>query len=365
MKKLKINIKKGSLALIFLILMLAIMQQTSMVSAITKTYGPPYYKFYYAADNFNLLEPHNYAECWYSDTNVYGAEVHVGENFFFRRWVHLGVSKDITATISRTVKLVANFRIAGYLWAEAPGDARLQVYIGLYRWVGYWSSVGSWEAVNYYVEYGESMSFGGSNIHFTGPAFSMSSGTYRLYFNVYGVSMCGFFCKSSSELYEPGKIYFDSIGYEYGGGGGGCPILSVFNGEEYIEEGLLDIHVEEGGDDIIREYQLIINPEPVKGKYLLRLTEHHKTHSYIDQVQFMAKLENGKEIFLPLVSAIHSDDGNVKRELSFSDDFKTDIIGADLNEGSSEYIDLAFVALPGLKIVEFTFIIEGHNYIVK
>ncbi|GAI86710.1 unnamed protein product, partial [marine sediment metagenome] len=164
------------------------------------------------------------------------------------------------------------------------------------------------------------------------------------------------------------KIYFDSIGYEYeggGGGGGGCPILSVFNGEEYIEEGLLDIHVEEGGDDIIKEYQLIINPEPMKGKYLLRLTEHHKTHSYIDQVQFMAKLENGKEIFLPLVSAIHSDDGNVKRELLISDDVKTDIIGADLKEGSSEYIDLAFAALNGLKIVEYTFIIEGHNYIVK
>lgn len=148
-------------------------------------------------------------------------------------------------------------------------------------------------------------------------------------------------------------------------GGGGCPILSVYDGEQYTEEGLLDIHVEEGGDDIIREYQLIINPEPVKGAYLLRLTEHHMTHSYIDQVQFMAKLENGKEIFLPLVSAIHSEDGNVKRELLISDEIKTDMIGADLTECGSEYIDLAFAALYGLKIVEFTVIIEGHNYLVK
>ena len=36
-----------------------------------------------------------------------------------------------------------------------------------------------------------------------------------------------------------------------------------------------------------------------------------------------------------------------------------------IKKGSSEYIDLAFVALRGLKIVEFTFIIEGHNYIDK
>ena len=174
---------------------------------------------------------------------------------------------------------------------------------------------------------------------------------------------------------QPGSLWylkfyagraFDINTYQYyAGGGGGCPVLSVYDGEQYIDEGLLDIHVEEGGEDVTLEHQLINPPEPVKHKYVFRLMEHQKTHSYIDLVQLWATLENGDKIKLPLVFAVHSEDGNVKHELLLSDDVKTDIIGADFKEGSSEYIDLAFVALSNLKIVGVTFIIEGHNYIVK
>jgi hypothetical protein len=174
---------------------------------------------------------------------------------------------------------------------------------------------------------------------------------------------------------QPGSLWylkfyagraFDINTYQYyAGGGGGCPVLSVYDGEQYIDEGLLDIHVEEGGEDVTLEHQLINPPEPVKHKYVFRLMEHQKTHSYIDLVQLWATLENGDKIKLPLVFAVHSEDGNVKSELLFSDEVKTDIIGADFKEGSSEYIDLAFMARSNLKIVGFTFIIEGHNYIVK
>jgi len=148
--------------------------------------------------------------------------------------------------------------------------------------------------------------------------------------------------------------YYDR---EYIGGGGGCPILSVFDGSKYVEEGLLDIH-QPDGIDVITHYTLVIKPKRVGATYLLRLTEHPQTHSYIDQVKLYALLQNGKTIQLPLISAIHSRYGNVKQKLLFSDDVKTDI-------EANESIDLKFLALPNIKIKAFIFEIEGHNRIIK
>ncbi|NIQ07152.1 MAG: hypothetical protein GWO20_15920 [Candidatus Korarchaeota archaeon] len=147
-----------------------------------------------------------------------------------------------------------------------------------------------------------------------------------------------------------------------GGGGDGCPFLFVYDGARYANEGLLDIHAFE---DVIREHQLRTAPQPVRGRYLLRLREHHATHSYLDHVQLVATLENGQNIILPLVSAVHSADGNVIRALLLSDDVRTDTWGADHIDGTSEYIDLAFAAPSGLEIQAFTFIIEGYNYLIK
>jgi len=79
----------------------------------------------------------------------------------------------------------------------------------------------------------------------------------------------------------------------------------------------------------------------------------------------LAKLKNGDEIILYLVSAVHCKDGNVKRELKFSDDIKTIILGTDHKNGPSEYIDLVFNSGSNLEIEEFIFIIEGNNILVK
>lgn len=148
------------------------------------------------------------------------------------------------------------------------------------------------------------------------------------------------------------------------GNGGGCPILLIYGGTGYVEEGLLDIHNPDG-IDVIASQVLIHTLEPVEHRYLLRLTEHEQTHSHIDRVQLFATLKNGMEIKLPLVSAFHSEDGDVKQELLLSDDVRADTLGADHNNGTSEYIDLKFVAPDGLEIQQFTFIIEGHNTIEK
>lgn len=149
--------------------------------------------------------------------------------------------------------------------------------------------------------------------------------------------------------------------FQYNGGGGsGCPILSVYSGTGYVEEGLLDIHNPDGIDQIT-SHVLIHTPEPVEHRYLLRLTEHPQTYSHLDQVRLFAMLTNGTEVKLSLVSAIHSEDGNVKQELLVSDDVRAVMLGEDWNNGTSQYIDLKFIAPDELEIETFTFIIEGHN----
>ncbi len=170
---------------------------------------------------------------------------------------------------------------------------------------------------------------------------------------------------------QPGSLWyvqfysgraFDINPYQYYAGG--CPILSVFDGENYLDEGLLDIHNVEG-EDVIHEHKITNSLKAIHGEYRLRLTEHQKTISSIDQVKLLAKLKNGDEIILYLVSAVHCKDGNVKRELKFSDDIKTVILGADHKNGPSEYIDLVFNSGSNLEIEEFIFIIEGNNILVK
>jgi len=149
--------------------------------------------------------------------------------------------------------------------------------------------------------------------------------------------------------------------FKYTGGGGGCPILYVRDGADYVCEGLLDIHNPEGVD-VIYDYSLVSTPQRVHGAYLMWLTEHPKTHSYIDQVKLYAILEDQTMRELPLIWAWHSEDGNVLPMLLHSDEWKTDTLGADHNNGTSQSIDLKFAAQsPNLEIVGFMFQIEGVN----
>lgn len=80
-----------------------------------------------------------------------------------------------------------------------------------------------------------------------------------------------------------------------------------------------------------------------------------------------AVLEDGTLVYLPLTSAIHSTDGDVLEDLILSDDVKTQTLGADLNNGISESIDLEFSVKPirGLKVRDYLFFIEGNNPIGK
>jgi hypothetical protein len=147
--------------------------------------------------------------------------------------------------------------------------------------------------------------------------------------------------------------------------GGGCPILYVWDGADYGCEGLLDIHNPEGVD-LVYEHTLAATPQRVGGAYLFRLTEHPKTHSYIDQVKLYAMLQDGTTKELPLIWAWHSEDGNVLPTLLHSDERKTDTLGADHNDGTSQSVDLKFAALsPNLEITGFTFQIEGNNILIK
>jgi len=152
-----------------------------------------------------------------------------------------------------------------------------------------------------------------------------------------------------------------------GGGGGGCPILHVYDGSEYVEQCLLDIH-DTSGADVLREQALAVKPERVGDKYLIRLVEHSQTHSRIDQVKLLALLEDQSTIQLPLKSASHSEYGDVLPQLLQSDDWKTETLGADHNNGVSQSIDLEFSALqpPGkFEVIAFIFQIEGNNWIRK
>ena len=149
-----------------------------------------------------------------------------------------------------------------------------------------------------------------------------------------------------------------------GGGGGGCPILFVYDGEEYIDEGLLNIHNSDG-IDVVANHTIITAPGVVNHRYLFRLIEHNKTISHIDQVQLKGRLPNGNLIPLYLHSAVHSSLGQVKWMLWYSDDNRVKVLGADHNEGNSEFIDLEFNAPTHTNFIEFIFFIEGHNKLVK
>jgi len=150
----------------------------------------------------------------------------------------------------------------------------------------------------------------------------------------------------------------------HGGGGGGCPILSVYNGSEFIEEGLLDIHNLDG-IDVVTTHELVTEPKFVNKRCFIRLTEHPITISHIDKVELYGRLSNGLLVPLALKSALHSSLGNMLPELKFSDDNRVDVLGAIHNNGTSEFIDIEFKSISNHIFSGFTFIIEGHNYIVK
>lgn len=130
----------------------------------------------------------------------------------------------------------------------------------------------------------------------------------------------------------------------------------------------LDLYLSKNPDgiDVVTNHTLTTTPKRVNGAFQLRLTEHPRTHSYIDQVKLFAVLQDKTMIELPLISAIHSEYGNVLPQLLSSDNWKTDLLGANWNNGTSQSIDLKLQALPpNTKVIGFLFIIEGNNPFYK
>jgi rhodanese-related sulfurtransferase len=138
----------------------------------------------------------------------------------------------------------------------------------------------------------------------------------------------------------------------------GCPILTVFDGNEYVSEGLLDIHSEE---DVVRSFHLNSIPSNVDGRYLMKLTEHYQTRSHLDRIRLFARLNDGYLVEIALISAIHSAEGDVLYELGLSDDLRIDLLGANHNYGNSQYIDLQFSVPDNFSALHFILVLEGFN----
>ena len=144
--------------------------------------------------------------------------------------------------------------------------------------------------------------------------------------------------------------------YSEGGGGGGCPTLYVWNGNSYVDYGVIDIH-NPSGEDVIRE--VLVQTEDVglnSYKARFRLREGWEdlvySESFIDQVKLYAINEDGKQKLCPLISAEHSRLGDVRKFIVASDDVKVQML-------LLETIDLTFKASEDIK--SFVFVIEGCN----
>lgn len=148
-----------------------------------------------------------------------------------------------------------------------------------------------------------------------------------------------------------------------GTSGGGCPYLTVWDGNTYAAEGLLNIHNPEG-QDVIVQHTLTSVPKAVNGQYLLQLTEESNHYSEIDNVKLIAFMKDGTNKTLPLLSALHSVYGSVKDALSNSDDVRTVILGQGYNNTEvSQYITLGFNSrcIKPDDVSYFVFQIEGFN----
>ncbi|MHA1617487.1 MAG: hypothetical protein ACTSX9_09300 [Candidatus Njordarchaeales archaeon] len=105
---------------------------------------------------------------------------------------------------------------------------------------------------------------------------------------------------TSTEIKEfdvPAGIYF-VFDTQDSGNSGGCLYLYVYDGENFVNEGLLDIHTDESTDTTYN-HTIATMPALVRGRYIFKLVEHFETVSYIDYVKLYATLPNGSLIELP------------------------------------------------------------------
>jgi len=135
-------------------------------------------------------------------------------------------------------------------------------------------------------------------------------------------------------------------------GGGGCPTLFVWDGIDYIEEGVLDIHAE---SDITVQHEIQNTLALENGVYNLQLRELDEFTSHIDQVKLYAVDYQGEWHLCPLTYAYHNEFGKVTWRLFFDDEKRVDLT-------PTQTIDLKF--LPSIAYKQtayFIFEINGYN----
>ena len=166
------------------------------------------------------------------------------------------------------------------------------------------------------------------------------------------------YCGARGLICDPSSLVCTSSG------GGGCPFLYVYDGNEYLGETYLNIHDITGVD--VQAFHIVENnPESINNRFIFKLREHPVTISHIDNVILYAKMPNGRLTILPLMSGIHSSLGDVTELLRYSDDIRVEELGAEHNNGISEEIILEFLGPKYMPYIEFIFFIEGNNYIIK
>jgi hypothetical protein len=162
---------------------------------------------------------------------------------------------------------------------------------------------------------------------------------------------CSSTCKRNRESCTAyGSSYYCSSGACKSPGtrsGAGCPILKAWDGKEFKEIELLNIHAPENQDTI---YTSSFSMQSKDGKYEIVLQEKAYLFwdgSHIDSVKLIDN--NGKEC--RLLSAVHSKQGDVLKDISNSDDVR-------VRTYPHEEIKLVFDECSGN---DFTFVIEGYN----
>jgi hypothetical protein len=136
------------------------------------------------------------------------------------------------------------------------------------------------------------------------------------------------------------------------GGGGGCPTLFVWNGTDYAEEGILNIHAE---SDITVQHQIQNALVLENGVYKLQLKELDNYTSHIDQVKLYAVDYQGIWHTCPLTYAYHNELGKVTSKLFFDDSKRVDL-------EPTEIINLKFApSIPPSQTAYFIFEINGYN----
>jgi len=222
-----------------------------------------------------------------------------------------------------------------YMQTTVTGPGKLRFYWKV-------SSEGYYDYLRFYIDGVQQLAISGS-VDWQQQIFSIGSGSHTLkwaYTKDYSVnkrSDCG---------------WVDWFIFPYSGGGppGPCPTLFVWNGTQYVEEGVIDDHASE---DVTVQWTIHHTPVPDGDFYKLMLRELDSFTTHIDCVKLYAVDAEGKWQKIPLVKATHSELGNVKQQLLLNDATRVDIT-------PTQTIELKFPVLD-IQVAYFIFEIDSHN----